>query len=203
MQVNWHRRIDWIRLGTIISINLTLISCAFTIIIQSTLPAATILIGSNQIESNLVESRSLLILSPYRISSRLVSSHPSHTVMSVPPTPSTPIDEITPNYCTAHFVTGTYNPTTSFVDDETYAKCLDTLVKACNDMLLTYDGKVFLGKRQMWPQRDWWYGCGGRMKPGETVFESSRRLLQRELKLDISVEDLKKRLQSVGHYSFV
>jgi hypothetical protein len=41
------------------------------------------------------------------------------------------------------------------------------------------------------------------MKPGETVFDSCHRLLQREVKVDVSVADLKKRLQTVGHYSFV
>lgn len=70
-------------------------------------------------------------------------------------------------------------------------------------MLLTHRGRVFLGKRQVFPQKDWWVGCGGRMKPGESVFEASRRLLQREVKLTFEVADLKRRLQTVGSYSFV
>lgn len=41
------------------------------------------------------------------------------------------------------------------------------------------------------------------MKPGETVFEACRRLLQRELKLDLSVSSLQSRLETIGHYSFV
>lgn len=41
------------------------------------------------------------------------------------------------------------------------------------------------------------------MKPGESVFDATRRLLQREVKLDMSVEDLKRRLLTVGSYSFV
>jgi hypothetical protein len=48
---------------------------------------------------------------------------------------------------------GEYQPVVSFLDDEAYARCLDTLVKACNDMLLTHQGKVFLGKRQVFPQK--------------------------------------------------
>jgi len=89
------------------------------------------------------------------------------------------------------------------MDDAGYARCLDTLVKACNDLLLTHRGKVFLGKRTMYPQRDWWMACGGRMRPGESVFDASRRLLQRELRLDLSLSQLRTRLQTVGSYTFV
>ena len=56
--------------------------------------------------------------------------------------------------CTAHFVTGDYKHAPPFLDDAAYAMCLDTLVKACNDIMLHHDGKVFLGKRQMFPQKE-------------------------------------------------
>lgn len=108
-----------------------------------------------------------------------------------------------PNYCTSHFITGSYAPVVSFLDDVGYARCLDTLVKACNDLLLTCEGKIFLGKRQVFPQKDWWYGCGGRMKPGENLFECAKRLFARELKLEFSVEELQRRLMTVGSYSFL
>jgi hypothetical protein len=66
--------------------------------------------------------------------------------MSSPAQPPAP----QPQYCTSHFVTGEYQPVVAFLDEVAYAQCLDTLVKACNDMLLTRpDGKVFLGKRQV------------------------------------------------------
>jgi len=44
--------------------------------------------------------------------------------------------------------------------------------------------KILLGKRNVHPQPDWWV-VGGRMMPGETYVDSCRRLLQRELSLDI------------------
>lgn len=44
--------------------------------------------------------------------------------------------------------------------------------------------KIFVGKRNVHPQPDWWL-VGGRMLPGETAVDSCRRLLQRELTLDI------------------
>lgn len=143
---------------------------------------------------------SLTLTQPHQY--RLTRPH-ANNMSTVTHTPADATHAITPQYCTSHFVTGEYRPVVSFLDDESYARCLDTLVKACNDMLLTHRGKVFLGKRQVWPQRDHWYGCGGRMKPGESIFEASRRLLMREIKIELPVEELKKRLQTVGHYSFV
>jgi len=157
-------------------------------------------------------------------------------------------------FCTSHFITGEFRPSHTFPDDAAYALCLDTLVKACNDVALVHRGRVFLGKRQVFPQKDFCrfllaakrmcdrrdadatatllvlngagslilfcffffffllsfsalavsgYGCGGRMKPGESVFDATRRLLHREVKLDLSVEDLKRRLLTVGSYSFL
>ena len=53
------------------------------------------------------------------------------------------------------------------------------------------------------PSVSGWYGCGGRMKPGESMFDAARRLLLRELKLDLSVSALQARLHTVGSYSFL
>jgi hypothetical protein len=41
------------------------------------------------------------------------------------------------------------------------------------------------------------------MRPGESVFDATRRLLRRELQLDLSLEQLRARAHTVGHYSFV
>jgi hypothetical protein len=57
--------------------------------------------------------------------------------------------------------------------DEDYGRALDCLVKACCDVIVTVaDGpcaagssmseKIFLGRRQVEPQPDWWF-IGGRM----------------------------------------
>lgn len=48
---------------------------------------------------------------------------------------------------------------------------------------------IFLGKRCVQPQPDWWF-MGGRMFPGETPIQSCQRLLKRELKLDIEADRL-------------
>ena len=109
-----------------------------------------------------------------------------------------------------HFVTGEYAPQKIFLPDDEYGRALDALVKACTDMLLTRqsDGKVLLGRRVVQPQPDWWYGCGGRMKPGETPFQSAARLLKRELAVTLGPEQADHienggRFQGVGHYSYV
>jgi hypothetical protein len=85
-----------------------------------------------------------------------------------------------------HHNTGGFKSHRKFLADKEYGEALDTLVKACSDMLLiSPDGKtIFLGKRLVQPQPDWWF-VGGRMFPGETPSQSCCRLLRRELGLDI------------------
>lgn len=85
-----------------------------------------------------------------------------------------------------HHTTGDFTSHRKFLADKEYGEALDTLVKACSDMLLlSPDGKrIFLGKRLVHPQPDWWF-VGGRIFPGETPARSCCRLLKRELGLEI------------------
>ena len=85
-----------------------------------------------------------------------------------------------------HHDTGGFTSHRKFLPDKEYGEALDTLVKACSDMLLiSPDSKcVFLGKRKVHPQPDWWF-VGGRIFPGETPARSCCRLLRRELHLEI------------------
>jgi hypothetical protein len=68
--------------------------------------------------------------------------------------PAQPAESGSSRFCTSHFITGEFRPSHTFPDDAAYALCLDTLVKACNDVALIHRGKVFLGKRQVFPQKD-------------------------------------------------
>ena len=102
----------------------------------------------------------------------------------------------------SHYETGNYTQRKVFLPDDEYGRALDTLVKACTDLLLTDEtGRVLIGKRVVEPQPDFWYGCGGRMKPGETIQASACRLLKRELGLDL--ENQNHRFSYVGAYSYV
>lgn len=85
-----------------------------------------------------------------------------------------------------HHTTGAFTSHRKFLADKEYGEALDTLVKACSDLLLqSPDGtKVFIGKRLVHPQPDWWF-VGGRIFPGETPVQSCCRLLKRELSLEI------------------
>jgi len=85
-----------------------------------------------------------------------------------------------------HHDTGGFTSHRKFLPDKEYGDALDTLVKACSDMLLlSPDGtKIFVGKRKVQPQPDWWF-VGGRIFPGETPKQSCTRLLKRELGLEI------------------
>eukprot|EP00434_Breviolum_minutum_P040586 symbB.v1.2.036066.t1/scaffold4838.1/size34075/3 len=80
------------------------------------------------------------------------------------------------------FITGHFKPHHLFLEDGEYARALDALVKAVSDVLITSaDGsRVFLGKRKVHPQPDWW-GFGGRAKPGESPQEAAARVMRREL----------------------
>ena len=76
-----------------------------------------------------------------------------------------------------HHNTGGFTSHRKFLADKEYGEALDTLVKACSDMLLVHpDGaRIFLGKRLVQPQPDWWF-VGGRIFPGETPARSCCRL---------------------------
>ena len=101
---------------------------------------------------------------------------------------------------TPQFITGEFTPHHCFLPDDEYGRCLDTVVKACSDVLVTdaSGSKVFLGQRKVEPQPDWWY-IGGRSKPGETPEAAAARNVRRELKLDLPLE----RFEVVANYSFV
>jgi len=85
--------------------------------------------------------------------------------------------------------TGTFKSRRTFLPDDQYGIALDNLVKGCTDILLLdpTGTKLFVGKRIVQPQPDWWF-LGGRMFPGETPVQSCMRLLKRELGLDIDHE---------------
>ena len=112
-----------------------------------------------------------------------------------------------------HFVTGEYTPHHSFLPDDEYGRCLDNVVKACTDLIVyrtDTDGdgvRVLIGKRVVQPQPDWWYGCGGRMKAGETIFESAARTMKREMGLALDAASLQPvrgggRFRVVGSYHY-
>lgn len=75
----------------------------------------------------------------------------------------------------------------SFIDGTAYAAALDSLVFACVDILVICDNLVLLGKRTRDPEPNW-FMFGGRMRPGETLQASAKRLIAVEMGLDISEE---------------
>jgi ADP-ribose pyrophosphatase YjhB (NUDIX family) len=98
-----------------------------------------------------------------------------------------------------HYETGTHPRHAVFLNTDEYGRALDAITKACTDLLIVHPqtGKVLLGKRKVHPQPDWWYGCGGRTKPGESPYESAARLLKRELNIDLD-KNLIKHVQDGG-----
>ena len=57
-----------------------------------------------------------------------------------------------------HFVTGEFTPHHKFLSDEEYAAALDSIVKACSDILIVRpsDRHFYLGRRNVEPQVGWW-----------------------------------------------
>mmetsp|Transcript_168385 Transcript_168385/g.540981 ORF Transcript_168385/g.540981 Transcript_168385/m.540981 type:complete len:252 (+) Transcript_168385:42-797(+) len=98
------------------------------------------------------------------------------------------------------FVTGNFVPHHKFLEDAEYGRALDALVKAVSDVLVVSpdDSQVFLGRRKVEPQPDWWY-IGGRAKPGETPEQAAVRNIRRELGLELPIE----RFEVIANYSFV
>jgi NUDIX domain len=101
----------------------------------------------------------------------------------------------------SHFETGDFKPNVKFLPDDVYGQALDSIVKACADVLVHTPGdapKILLGHRIVEPQPDWWF-AGGRMQPGERPKDAPGRLLVRELGFRIAPE----RLRHVASYSFL
>lgn len=93
------------------------------------------------------------------------------------------------------FTTGPYTSHATYLPCDQYAVCLDNIKKACVDMLIfDENNRLCLGKRCVYPQKDFWCACGGRMMPGESLLETSKRLLQREMGLCCSNEEIKNRI---------
>lgn len=126
---------------------------------------------------------------------------------------------------TKHFVTGAFVSHATFVDDATYSTILDNVVKATCDIFVTRpkrdetqktqqsaspsavvpsdpneDVEILLGERVGLPHADWWIP-GGRVMPGENVAATAKRILRRELMLDIG--DDEGRVRTVSHFTFV
>lgn len=100
-----------------------------------------------------------------------------------------------------HFQTGEYRFDVSRrLEDEMYGRCLDSVV-----IIHAQSGKVLLVERKVYPQKEWWLGCGGRMLPGETPFASMKRVLTRKLNVkfdeDLFLQDW--RCGNVASYSFL
>ena len=96
-------------------------------------------------------------------------------------------------------MTGDFKPHHKFLSDETYALALDSIVKACSDVLIVRpsDDHFYLGKRKVEPQPDWWF-IGGRSKPGDTTIDAAVRNVKRELGLSFE----QSRFRVIATYSF-
>src|SRR5688572_30645285 len=74
---------------------------------------------------------------------------------------------------------------------EEYSQMLDSVVMANADVIChTADGKVLLGVRSDRPLKGKLWIFGGRMKPGESLNDTARRNIKRELGIDANPKRL-------------
>ncbi|KAK9845736.1 hypothetical protein WJX81_000911 [Elliptochloris bilobata] len=95
-----------------------------------------------------------------------------------------------------HFETDQYQRNTTFLETAEYGRALDTFVKGCVDIVLENEcGEVFLLKRRVHPQPDWWF-LGGRMRArpllqshtapaGDTPVDTAVAIVRRETQVQL------------------
>ncbi|CEO99060.1 Nudix hydrolase domain-containing protein [Plasmodiophora brassicae] len=103
---------------------------------------------------------------------------------------------------TSRFTSGDYVSRARRVPDDEYGRALDSIVKTCVDLLVIDDETdlVLLGKRRVFPHKDWWVGCGGRALAGESVVNAALRLLKRELSITGVPQQ---RFCTITHFTFL
>lgn len=70
--------------------------------------------------------------------------------------------------------------------DEIYSQILDSITIACGDVILIYENKFLLAKRNIEPRANHWAIIGGRLIAGESPEEAARRKLFQESELQIN-----------------
>lgn len=88
-----------------------------------------------------------------------------------------------------------------FLEEETYAKAIESLVLLCADTLIVNKNKrlVYLAHRKHKPQQGWWF-LGGRIFTGETEQSSAARCVERETVKSFPPEMFE--LVSINRYFF-
>ena len=70
--------------------------------------------------------------------------------------------------------------------------------RICTVCFIERDGKILLGKKKRGFGTGRWNGFGGKMEPGEEVFESMKREAMEEFSLELTAD----RVQKVGELDF-
>jgi ADP-ribose pyrophosphatase YjhB (NUDIX family) len=83
--------------------------------------------------------------------------------------------------------------------DEEYGQILDNFVIGCVDSVVLYQNKIILEKRQSNPIQGEWWIFGGRVQVGESLNDTARRGLARELGVEISSD----RFVEIGSFNLI
>lgn len=88
-----------------------------------------------------------------------------------------------------HIVEEGFLDRSSRLSDEEYVRVLNNVVVCCVDCAVVCSDEMLLGVRTDEPAKGSWWIMGGRMKPGEDPRQTARRVLQREIGLDVQTLD--------------
>ena len=71
-----------------------------------------------------------------------------------------------------------------YLDEETFATCLNHMPQPCVDLVVEYDGGILLTRRQNEPAKGEWFWPGSRLYKGERLDDAAQRVAREELGLD-------------------
>jgi len=71
-----------------------------------------------------------------------------------------------------------------YIDESTFATCLDNMPQPCVDLVVEYDGGILLTRRQNEPAKGEWFWPGSRLYKGERLDDAVERVASEELGLD-------------------
>lgn len=76
------------------------------------------------------------------------------------------------------------------IEQELYKKIVDLVPILCVDVILEFEGKYLLVKRDNDPLKGFWWVCGGRVLKNESVWEAAMRKVKEDAKCTASSLEL-------------
>lgn len=76
------------------------------------------------------------------------------------------------------------------IEPELYKQIVDLVPLLCVDVILEFEGKYLLVRRENEPLKDFWWVCGGRVLKGESIWEAAMRKVKEDAQCNVSSLEL-------------